>query len=215
MKEGKITKVVIDKGFFFIDTDFWCHINQYTDNNPEIGDTVEYEPETRPDGKKSASKARLVMKRLDDNTIQNSIQTQVSESNEITKYLNEFKKGYFKEVMHSDNSFYLKKEFIIDLPQKLAKYFTRNPNINKSSQIRKFFDQCKIIESKYKISNDFNCAISELLQIVPLANSAKEKKHISPEFFQFLEININEATKSKENFLKGFIPHFQSIIGYF
>ena len=215
MKEGKITKVVADKGFFFIDNDYWCHVNQYSDKNPEIGDTVEYEPETRADGKKSASQARLIMKRLDDDGSQNSIQNQVSESIEISNYLNEFKKGYFNEIQDKDNSFCLKKEFIIDFPQKLAKYFTRNSNINKSSQIRKYFDQCKTIESKFKISNDFNCAISELLQIIPMANNAKEKKHISTQFFQFLEININEAAKSKENFTKGFIPHFQSIIGYF
>lgn len=215
MKEGIITKVISDKKFFFIDKDYWCHFNQYTDNNPEVGDSVEYEPEIKPDGKKNALKARLIMKRLNDDSTDNTIQSSVSVSKEINDYLIEFKKGYFDENLEQQNSFCLKKEFIIDFPVVLSKHFTKNPNINKSSQIRKYFDQCKIIESKFKISNDFNCVISELLQIIPLANSAKEKKHISPEFFQFLEINIHEATKSKENFTKGFIPHFQSIIGYF
>jgi len=215
MKEGKITKVVVEKGFFFIDNDYWCHVNQYNDNNPEIGDTVEYEPETRFDGKKNASKARLIMKKLDGHDTQSSSTTRVSESTGISIYLTEINKGYFNEVLENENEFCLKKEFIIDFPQNLSKYFTKNLNINKSSQIRKYFDQCKLIESKLKISNDFNCAVSELYQIIPLANSAKEKKHISHEFFQFIEANINEASKSKENFAKGFIPHFQSLIGYF
>ncbi|MBS1517942.1 MAG: type III-A CRISPR-associated protein Csm2 [Bacteroidetes bacterium] len=215
MKEGKITKVIADRGFFFIDNDYWCHVNQYSDNNPEIGDIVEYEPEIKSDGKKNALKARLIMKKLDNFDGERVKSKNFKESNELSNYFIEFKKGYFNEESSEEKRYNLKKELIIDFPQMLANFFSINPNINKSSQIRKYFDQCKIIESKLKISNDFNRAVTELLQIIPLANSAKEKKHISIEFYKFLETNIMEAIKSDENFKKGFIPHFQSLIGYF
>ncbi len=204
MKEGKITKVLADRKFFFVDTEYWCHFNQYNDDNPEVGDEVEYEPEIRSDGKKNALKARLIIKKFVNDDIPASSNNQLMES-----YFKTLQNGYFKEKD------YLIEELITEFPMKLAKYFTKDSGKNKPSQIRKFFDQTKLIESKLKIKKDFNNSKVELLQIIPLANNAKGRNHISQEFFDFLKINIDESIKSETNLIKGFIPHFQALIGYY
>lgn len=193
--EGKITKIFNDKSFFFVDREYWCHFNEY-DSEPKEGDIVEYQRDVRSDGKKNAKNVKHVK----------------NADSPLTEYFNFLKTGYFDK---SSEGFYLRTELIVKYPLFLAEYFTKDSDKNKPSQIRKFFDQCKLIETKFKISRDFKSVVSELMQIIPLANNAKQKNHISDEFFQYLQLNINEGIKSEEDFKKGFIPHFQCLIGYF
>jgi len=110
----------------------------------------------------------------------------------------------------------LKKEFIIDFPQKLGILFQKRSDVNKPTQIRKYYDQCKSkIEGPFKVRKDFEYVKSELYKMIPLINNAKMKGHISNEFFLYMEKNIYEAVKSPKNFIDGFMPHFQSLIGYY
>jgi len=206
--EGKIIRVNEAKGFFFIksgDKDVFCHNNSYNDNNPEVGDLVEFDTEQSDKGPR-ARRARLVQKKLDDDTSTSPV---VNVGTLMEEYLAKLSTGYF------NSSGYLKNEFIIEYPQKLAKSFTQDKDINKTSQVRKFYDQCKLIEGKFRLTNNFDRTISELLQLLPLANKSKTKKHISESFYLFFEKNIYEAVKSESNFKLGFIPHYQSLIGYF
>jgi hypothetical protein len=202
MAEGKITKIIEEKQFFFIDKDYWCHNNQYG-REPLIGDIVNYEP-VEINGKKSAKNVKY---------IRNSFGTtsnDVSISNDFfEEYLKNIEDGYFDANC-------LKKEFIIDYPQKLAGLFQKKPDINKSTQIRKYYDQLKMkIEGPFKFRKDFEYAKSELYKMIPLINNAKMKGHISIEYYLFMEKNIYEAVKSPKNFIDGFMPHFQSLIGYY
>lgn len=190
--EGKITRVVADKQFFFIDKDYWCHNNSYN-REPVEGDIVSYEKEERAGGKKNAKNVRYLS----------------SPESPFTAYLKELDKGYF-------NNNQLKKEFIIDYPQELVKIFQSDQTKNKPTQIRRFYDQCKTkIEGRYRLTGDFEWVKKELLLIIPIASAAKNKGHVTNEFFGYMEKNINEAVKSPVNFIDGFIPHFQSIIGYY
>jgi len=190
--EGKITRVPSEKNFFFIDNDYWCHYNSYN-REPVEGDIVSYEKETKSDGKKFAGKVKYVR----------------SPESPFTAYLKELDEGYF-----ANNQ--LKKEFIIDFPQELVKIFQSDSNKNKPSQIRRFYDQCKTkIEGRYRLTGDFEWVKKELLLIIPIVSGAKNKGHVTNEFFMFMEKNINEAVKSPVDFVDGFIPHFQSIIGYY
>jgi len=193
MAKGKITKIIPGK-FFFVDNDYWCSNNQYH-NEPAIGDIVEYTPSTKQDGKKFANSVTFVKKGF----------------SPLDDYFAELEDGYFKDNEKKN----LKPQLIIQYPKQLAEIFQKDNNVNKSSQIRKFFDSCRLIENKFKINKDFECAISELLKLVPLINNAKEKTHISLDFCEFFEKNIMEATKSEDHFQKGFLPHFESIIGYY
>ena len=110
----------------------------------------------------------------------------------------------------------LKGKFIIDYPQELAKLFQRDSEKNKPTQIRRFYDQCKTkIEGRYRLTGDFEWVKKELLLIIPIVSAAKKRGNVTDEFFTFMEKNIFEAVKSPGNFIDGFIPHFQSIVGYY
>lgn len=190
--KGKITKVIADKKFFFVDDDYWCHFNNY-EREPEEGDVVEYERRVIQGGKKNAENVKFIKK----------------SSSLPVEYEDELNSGYFNE---SGN---LKDSLIIKYPKLLANVFSKDPSVNKSAQLRKYYDYCKNKEGILKINNDFNKIRSELLQLLPLAEDALRRKNISKPFRDFIEININEAVKSEKNFIDGFIPHFQSLIGYY
>lgn len=204
MKEGKITKVIEDRNFFFIDGEYWCHFNQYNDT-PVIGDLVEYEPEIRPDGKKNAHNVRLIMKSLEND------KKMIKETAPgfFSEYINELKKGYFNEKG------YLKDEFVIQYPKKLAELFTMNDKKNKHSQIRQFFEVCMRIDGVYKLRKDFDYVKSELYKLIPRAYESKQKEKTSEEFYRFIETNIEQALISEKYFTDGFIHHFQSLICYY
>lgn len=135
-----------------------------------------------------------------ENIIQNSL---------LNDYLSEISNGYFNDKGN------LKEDLIIKYPQSLAKEFTKIYTLNKSAQINKFYYEFKKYESILKINKDFDTIKTDLLKIIPLSEKSKQRNHISNDFNKFLIENIKLATKSETNFTKGFIPHFQSLMGYF
>jgi CRISPR type III-A-associated protein Csm2 len=192
MATGKITRIV-DGKFFFIENDYYCHNSAYK-NTPQIGDMVEYEPILK-DGKKAAKNVKFLRKGV----------------SQLDEYFEELESGYFKGIEKTN----LKPQLIIHYPKLLAEIFQKDENKNKSSQIRKYFDSCRIIEGKYKIKRDFDFVISELLKLIPLMENSRGKKHITDEFYDFFERNVEEAVKSPNHFQKGFMAHFESIIGFY
>lgn len=194
MKVGKITRVVSDRNFFFIDEDYFCHNSKYP-GVPEVGQGVKYEPFTKPDGKKEARN----VKQIDGEGSNNP-------SKFFEVYLDELKKGYFFE----DGS--IDKVFLIDFPQQLAEYFKP---ANKITQVYKFFNAMKVIESKYKVTKNFFQAVAELYTVLPLVNNACKKRNVSKEFYLFMGKNIEKAVESPKSFQDGFIKHFQSLVGYY
>lgn len=190
--KGKITRIVQDRKFFFVDDEFWCHFNDY-EKEPEIGDTVEYDQKILSDGKKNAVNVKFVKKGI----------------SLPIEYEEEILEGYFNDKDC------LKETLIIKYPKLLAEQLSRDTKINKPTQIRKYYDYCKNLEGILKIKNDFNCILADLYQLVPLTNNALNKGNISTSFKDFLELNINQAVKSERNFIEGFLPHFQSVIGYY
>lgn len=200
MAEGKITTV--KDGFFFIDKDYYCKSSNYS-KEPIIGDIVKYDKVTSKDGRKSAANVSFIK-----NSFGAGGGSDRTSNNIIDEFLKELEDGYFQ-----DNN--LKTIFILEYPQKLAKYFAAQGENNKVAQVRKFFQQIRLSESKYKFSKDFNSIIPELYQLIPLLENAKNRKHITHEFQQYLTENIKEAAKSSLNFEKGFIPHFQALVAYY
>lgn len=191
--KGKITKIISDKNFFFVDNEYFCHFDRYSET-PELDDIVEYE-RSEKNGKRNALSVKLIKKA-------NSF---------IEDYFNELEAGYFEE---KETKQYLKRDFIIKYPMELAKSFSAGDK-NKAAQVAKFYYNIKHIESIYRIRGDFNYTSIELSKLIPIAVKSRERNHITKDFEQFLILNIQMATLSKENFIDGFIPHFQSIICYY
>ncbi len=192
MKQGKITSVVTEKNFFFIDRDYFCHFNK-VNFIPALDMVVEYEPIVAMNGKKQAE----------------NVQVMVILDEVMADYYSLLEKGYFDE-----NGFLLE-DFILKFPQKLARRFQSDTNLNKPTQLRKYFDQIQIIEGRYRIKKQFQYVRIELSKIIPLLNSSKSKGHVSEEYLEFMEKNIELAKKSETNFLNGFMPHLQSLIAYY
>ena len=192
MAKGTITGIKPDN-CFWVDKFYWCPISRI-DFEPKIGDLVSYDIKETEKGKNAINVKRLKQ-----------------DFSPLDKYFEELESGYFKD----NEKMNLKPQLIIQYPKKLAEIFQKNPNINKSSQIRKYFDSCRLIEGKFYGNNDFDFVISELMKLVPLMNKAKERNLISQDFYEFFEKNVMEAIKSEDHFKKGFLPHFESVIGYY
>ncbi|MFZ2323278.1 MAG: type III-A CRISPR-associated protein Csm2 [Ignavibacteriaceae bacterium] len=192
MAEGKITRVVLEKGFFFIDEDYWCHVNEYN-REPEVGHIVEYDKSVRNDGKKNAKNVKFKSKT----------------TNIVDNFIKDLEEGYFNDKG------YLKPEYLLEYPQKLAEFFAGQSEQNKVAQVRKFFDQIRLSEGKYKLSKDFDSIVPELYELIPLLESTKNRKHITQEFQDYLTANLKEAVKTAVNFNKGFLPHFQALVAYY
>ncbi len=198
--QGKITRVT-DKGFFFVDTDYFCH-NSKVKFEPREGDIVDYQPKQTDRGKNAD---RVVFVKSPENS------PVVVATDVFSLYLSALDKGYFSEDGH------ILPEFIEKYPVYLAKVLSGDSNVNKSTQIQKFFGHCRKTEGVYKIKKDIKEVNTDLLKLKSHVNNAANKKPplVSKQFVSFLEGNISQAIKGEAHFLKGFMVHFEAVIGYF
>lgn len=186
--KGIITRVFEDRKFFFIDNDYFCRYDRIN-FLPCVGDNVIYERSTNREGKPEAKNVKKAAGFFD-------------------QYLEELSGGYF---IKDD---FIKKEYVLDYAKELANEFTKNENVNKPTQIRKYFDFCDKINGIYKVKRNFLYVQSELPKVIAHLNNALKKGLISNDFVKFLEKNIDLAIIEEKNFVKGFIPHFEAVIGF-
>ena len=86
-------------------------------------------------------------------------------------------------------------------------------------QLRRYFQHCRGIEAKLKqkISKDISWE-TEKAGFYKLDSAAadaygKAQKKIPRLFHDFIKRNV-ETVKSEEDFLKGFLPHFEALVGF-
>lgn len=186
--KGIITRVFEERKFFFIDNVYFCWYDRVS-FLPAVGDNVIYERTTNKDGKPEAKNVKKAPGFFD-------------------QYLVELNGGYFVK----DD--FIKKEYVLDYAKDLANEFTKNENVNKPTQIRKYFDYCDKINGIYKVKRNFLYVQAELPKVIAHLNNALKKGLISNDFVTFLEKNIELAIIEEKNFVKGFIPHFEAVIGF-
>jgi len=106
-----------------------------------------------------------------------------------------------------------------DIAQKLVFSRVRTDEKETKTQIRKFYNEVKLLEKKLKDRSDKE---EEFLKILPLIKMIKakvayavgrENAKISQDFKDFLFKSIDEI-KDKEDF-EAFVLHFESVIGYY
>lgn len=83
-------------------------------------------------------------------------------------------------------------------------------------QLRRFFQHCRATEAKLK--QNASSWESERANFATLDSAAadafgKEPKKIPRLFHDFIQRNV-AAVKSKNDFLKGFLPHFEALVGF-
>ncbi len=118
--------------------------------------------------------------------------------------------GYFETV---DGKKYVKTDYIIRYPKTLAGLLQQEGNkLNKSSQLRKFYDFCVRLESILAKHDSFKEIEASFVQIVPYVNNAKTRGLVSYLFVQFVEKNV-ALVKDKQSF-SAFMKHFEALIAY-
>ena len=86
-----------------------------------------------------------------------------------------------------------------------------------SHQVRRYFGHCRAIETRLKSATDTTWAsvVPEIkkLDIAAADGFAKKPPKIPDLFHDFVKCNV-AAIKSKEDFLNGFLPHFEALVGF-
>jgi CRISPR type III-A-associated protein Csm2 len=83
-------------------------------------------------------------------------------------------------------------------------------------QIRRFFQHCRAIEAKLR-ANTSSWAAEEAtfrqLDVAAADAFGKNPPKIPELFHEFIKTNV-AAVKSEKDFLKGFLPHFEALVGF-
>lgn len=82
-------------------------------------------------------------------------------------------------------------------------------------QVRRFFQHCRFIEAKIRAGSSWEAQRAEFLKLAVAAADAygKSEKKIPKPFLDFINANTSKV-KTKEDFLKGFMPHFEALVGF-
>jgi len=85
-----------------------------------------------------------------------------------------------------------------------------------SNQIRRYFGHCRAIETRLKSTGvPWSSVVAEIkkLDIAAADGLGKERPKIPKLFHDFIQCNVN-AIKSQKDFLEGFLPHFEALVGF-
>lgn len=85
-----------------------------------------------------------------------------------------------------------------------------------SNQIRRYFQHCRAIETKLlsklvtweQVVADFH-----MLDVSAADAYGKDPKKIPRIFHDFIKANV-AAVKTEDDFIKGFLPHFEALLGF-
>lgn len=83
-------------------------------------------------------------------------------------------------------------------------------------QVRRYFGHCRAIETRLKTSSAKWLEVwpdVKKLDIAAAHGAAKHPPKIPALFHDFIRSNV-ASIKSKKDFLKGFLPHFEALIGF-
>jgi CRISPR type III-A-associated protein Csm2 len=120
-------------------------------------------------------------------------------------------KGYFD---HSGNLIldYVSRDWIVPFAHDLA---SRRPALT-ATQIRRFFQHCRAIEAKLRAKTSTWAAEEAAFHQLDVAAAdafGKMPPKIPELFHDFIKINV-AAVKNAKDFLKGFLPHFEALVGF-
>lgn len=83
-------------------------------------------------------------------------------------------------------------------------------------QIRRYFGHCRAIETRLKSGGVSWAAVwpeVKKLDVAAADGASKQPPKIPEHFHKFIRRNVDKI-KTKEDFLKGFLPHFEALVGF-
>lgn len=83
------------------------------------------------------------------------------------------------------------------------------------TQMRRFFSHCHAIKIKLKGGEKWEKVRPLFLSMRYVAGRSRDQtsKEFPLIFFEFISVNVDKV-KSKEDFLYGFMPHFEALVGF-
>lgn len=100
--------------------------------------------------------------------------------------------------------------------ERLVKAMSRANPLLTPHQIRRFFQHCRAIEARLKAqTSTWGAEQANFYKLDSAAADAfgKSPKKIPKLFHDFIQRNV-AAVKSADHFLKGFLPHFEALVGF-
>ncbi len=84
----------------------------------------------------------------------------------------------------------------------------------KMHQLRRFFNYCREIERRLRSKpGSWEAERPNVVRLSAFAADAAGKKKIPRSFRDFIDKNVERA-RSADEFLKGFMPHFEALVGF-
>ena len=121
------------------------------------------------------------------------------------------KGGYFDEQGH------LKIEFVTrEKVEPLAKAMCEDRSGLTTHQIRRYFGHCRAIETRLKSAGTPWASVwpeVKKLDIAAADGAGKQPPKIPSLFHDFIRRNVDQI-KTKDDFLRGFLPHFEALLGF-
>ncbi len=115
------------------------------------------------------------------------------------------RKGYFLDPKCEQLDPDIVDSVALEVAKKLA-----NTGIN-SHQLRRFFNQVRAIGA----NPSFASAKGDLVALKSAAAYQVGRGLVREDFKQFIDRNVDLAAQRQENLQRGFIPHFQAVLGFF
>lgn len=127
--------------------------------------------------------------------------------------------GYFLPSTDGRGYKYLRDELITTHPLALAKAFA-DVKLT-TGQLRRFYGHARYAAQRLEYGEPFEAVRPVILALEPMvagavgrAQSASQSRDYEL-FKQFIDRNMTFAIQSREDYLQGFVPHFQYIVAYF
>lgn len=103
---------------------------------------------------------------------------------------------------------YVSREKVEPLAQKMATLTIH--------QVRRYFGHCRAVETRLKSGGASWAAVSpdvKKLDVAAADGAAKQPPKIPALFHDFIRRNVDKI-KCEKDFLKGFLPHFEALVGF-
>ena len=122
------------------------------------------------------------------------------------------KDGYFFPCEPQEKPV-MRKEYILGYPRQIAGALNeRNQNLNKSSQIRKYYDYCIRIRDLLQMGYSFPEVESEFCRISNFVAYAKSRSLVTQVFVDFIDRNIKAIHNGNDFY--AFLKHFEAVVAH-
>ena len=118
--------------------------------------------------------------------------------------------GYFEPGQTGEKPA-LRREYIVGYPEEIARGL-EDRELNKSTQLRKFYDYAIRVRDKLSRGISFREAESDFCRLLVFADQARSRNRVSQLFVDFIRQNV-ETVKNEQDFY-AFLKHFEAVIAH-